>query len=177
MQKSILYIAFSLDEVYECGYSILKYLEVYNLKPPVDHSLVIYSNYPELLEAYGSFFERFELRSIPSSIDKQTILSEFEKEAQNVFYLDSNKYPVRQVDEEKSIECYKDLKEFKVLLKDFFGRYQEESVPNLVKLIHNTDAKEIEQQKIKFENLPLPSKWVKKFLGKGWNISNYMVRI
>ena len=68
---------------------------------------------------------------------------------------------------DKNIECYKDLKEFKILLKDFFGRYQEESVPNQVKLIHNVDAKEIEKQKNKFNELPLASKWFRKMIGKG----------
>ena len=178
MQKSILYITVSLDEVYECAYSILKYLEVYNLKPPVDHSLTIYTNYPELLEAYGSFFNRFELRSIPPNADKQMIIEEFRKEVgENVLYLDCNTYPVKQVDDDKSIECYKNLKEFKILLKHFFGRYQEESVPNQVKLIHNIDAKKIEKEKNSFENLPLTSKWFRKLVGKGWDISNYMVRI
>ena len=178
MQKSILYIASSINEVYECAYSILKYLEVYNLKPPTDHSLVIYTNYPELLEAYGSFFNRFELRSLPANADTQNIISDFKKEAGNsVLYLDSNTYPVKQVEDVSGMESFKNLKEFGILLKDFFGRYQEESVPNQVKLIHNVNAKEIEKQKNSFEKLPLASKWMKKIVGKGWNISNYMIRI
>lgn len=178
MRKSVLYIASSLNEVYECAYSILKYLEVYNLKPPAEHSLIIYTNYPELLEAYGSFFNQFELRPIGENRDKESILSDFEKEAgENFFYLDSHTYPVTKIDSDKSTECYKNLKEFTVLLKDFFGRYQEESIPNQVKLIHNIDAKTIEDQKRQFERLPLASKWYKKLRGKGWNISNYQVRI
>ena len=178
MRKSILYIVVSLDEVYECAYSILKYLEVYNLKPPAGHSLVVYTSYPDLLEAYGSFFNQFELRPLPEKADKQLIITEFKKETgENVLYLDSNAYPVKQVDDNKSIECYGNLKEFKILLKDFFGRYQEESVPNQLKLIHNIDAKEIEKQKNNFERLPLASKWFRKIIGKGWSISNYMVRI
>jgi hypothetical protein len=63
------------------------------------------------------------------------------------------------------------------LLKDFFGRYQEESVPNQVKLIHNVDAKEIEIQKKNFDDLPVTSKWLRKIMGKGWNIHNYRVKI
>ncbi|MBO9682395.1 MAG: hypothetical protein J7502_06990 [Flavisolibacter sp.] len=178
MQKSILYIASTLDEVYECAYSILKYLEVYNLKPPASHSLVVYTKYPELLETYGSFFNQFQLRTLPENADKQSILEQFKKEAgEDVFYFDSNTYPVKQIDDEKSIQSYKGLKEFKVLLKDFFGRYQEESVPNQVKLIHNVDAKEIEIQKKKFENLPITSKWLRKLMGRGWSIYNYQVKI
>lgn len=178
MRKSILYIASSLDEVYECAYSILKYLEVYNLKPPAEHSLIIYTNYPELLEAYGSFFNQFELRPIEKGKSKESIISELKKETgENFLYLDSNTYPVTKIDSDKSMECYTNLKEFTVLLKDFFGRYQEESIPNQVKLIHNIDAKTIEDQKKEFERLPLASKWYKKLTGKGWNISNYQVRI
>src|SRR4029079_2511496 len=171
MRKSILYIAFSLDEVYECAYSILKYLEIYNLKPPANHSLIIYTDYPDLLEAYCTLFNQFELRSVPENADKQSIISEFKKDGgENILYLDSNAYPVKQVDDDKSIERYKNLKEFKYLLRDFFGRYQEESVPNQVKLIHNVDAKEIEKQKNNFERLPLTSKWFRKIIGKGWSI-------
>lgn len=178
MQKSILYIAVSLDEVYECAYSILKYLEVYNLKPPIDHTLVVYTNYPDLLEAYGSFFHRFELRPLPANTDKQTIIDQFKKETgEEVLHFDTNTYPVKQVDDDKSFASYENLKEFKLLLKDFLGRYQEESVPNQVKLIHNLDAREIEKQKNEFERLPLASKWIRRIAGKGWNIHNYQVKI
>lgn len=178
MRKFILYIAANLDEVYECAYSILKYLEVYNVKPPAHHSLVIYTNYPDLLEAYGTFFNHFELRPLSQNVNKPVILSEFKEEVgEPVLHLDSHSYPVKEVDDEKSIKSYQDLKEFRILLKDFLGRYQEESVPNQVKLIHNIDAKEIEKQKIEFERLPLASKWLRKLMGKGWNISNYLVRI
>jgi len=179
MQKTILYIASTLDEVYECSYSILKYLEVYNLKPPSDHSLIVFTNYPDLLDAYGSFFNQFELRPISENQDKQSIISEFtQHDGKNVLYFKSDEYPVKAVDDQtKSVESYKGLQEFKILLKDFFGRYQEESIPNQVKLIRNINAKEIETEKNKFESLPLASKLFRKMIGKGWNISNYLVRI
>jgi hypothetical protein len=178
MQKTILYIASSLDEVYECAYSILKYLEVYNLKPPTDHSLVVYTNYPDLLEAYGSYFNRFELRPIPVNSNKEEILSESKNQnAENFLYFESNSYPIKEVDDSKSIEHYKGLQEFKILLRDFFGRYQEESVANQMKLMRNINAKEIEKEKTRFENLPITSKWFRKIIGKGWHISNYLVRI
>ena len=179
MQKTILYIASTLDEVYECAYSILKYLEVYNLKPPADHSLIVYTNYPDLLDAYGTFLNQFELRAIPENMSKQSIISEFKKnDAKNILYFNSDEYPVKEVDDQnKSVESYKGLQEFKILLKDFFGRNQEESIPNQVKLIRNINAKEIETEKNKFESLPLASKLFRKMIGKGWNISNYLVRI
>ena len=178
MQKSILYIATSTDEAYECAYSILKYLEVYNLKPPIGHSMVVYTNTPHLLEAYGTFFSRFELRPLPVNTDKLSIISDFQKEAGgSVLYFTSNEYLVTDVNSIESVQSYKGFHEFKVLLKDFFRRYQEESVPNQVKLIRNVDPKRIEKEKKRFETLPLASKWFKKIIGKGWNISNYLVRV
>src|SRR5689334_13685948 len=99
MRKFILYIAHSLDEVYECAYSILKYLEVYNLKPPMDHALIIYTPYPDMLEAYGSFFNQFELRSIPANSSKESIINQVKQEAgDQLLYLDANTYPVKKID-------------------------------------------------------------------------------
>jgi len=180
MQNHILYIAASLDEVYETAYSILKYLEVYNLKPPADHKLVVYTNHPDLLEVYGSFFSGYELRPLPANADKMSIVKEFTQQQEGkVLYMDSNSYPVNKLDEQPdtNIKCYKDLKEFKFLLKDFFGRYQEESVPNQVKLMHHVDAKNIEKEKKEFERLPVLSQWLRRLTGKAWNISNYQVRV
>ena len=91
MRKTILYIVVSLDEVYECAYSILKYLEVYNLKPPIDHSLIVYTNYPDILEAYGSFFHQFQLRPLPANAIKQSMIEQFKNEAgEDVLYFDTN---------------------------------------------------------------------------------------
>lgn len=187
MQKSILYIALSPDEVYQCAYSILKYLEVYNLKPPADHSLTVYTNNPQLLEAYGSFFNHFHLKNLPANSARQSILKEFtDTVSAKVLYLDADAYPTKKIDGffsqdlktfDEGLASYKNLKEFKTLLKAFFDRYQEESVPNQVKLIHNIDAKKIEAQKKEFESLPLAAKWFKKITGKGWRISNYQVKI
>ena len=187
MRKFILYIAFSVDEVYECAYSILKYLEVYNLKPPPDHTLIVYAPYPDMLEAYGSFFSQFELRTIPANASKESIINQLKQEAGGrLLYLDAETYPVKNIDSffssdpkiaDDSTACYKSLKEFKILLKDFFGRYQEESVPNQIKLLHNVDAKKIEKQKQQFERLPLASKWARKIMGRGWDISNYLIRV
>jgi hypothetical protein len=178
MQKFILYIAATADEAYECAYSILKYLEVYNLKPPADHSLVVYTNYPDLVEAYGTFVNQFQLRPVPAGVDKQSIVSEFTNEVGGrVLYFNSMEYPVKEINTYESVQSYKGFNEFRLLLKDFFGRYQEESVPNQLKLIRNVDPKRIEREKKRFQTLPFASKWFQKMTGKGWNISNYLVRV
>jgi hypothetical protein len=64
-----------------------------------------------------------------------------------------------------------------VLLNRFFGRYQEESIPNQVKLMHYIDAKKIQEQKMRFRKLPVVSRLIRKVLGTGWTISNYTKKI
>jgi hypothetical protein len=59
MRNTILYTAYSTDEIHECAYSLLKYLDVYNMKPPADHSVVVYTNDPASLEGYQSYFSKF----------------------------------------------------------------------------------------------------------------------
>ncbi|HEU4471820.1 MAG TPA: hypothetical protein VFR58_12085 [Flavisolibacter sp.] len=72
------------------------------------------------------------------------------------------------------IAQYGDFKEFGVLLRNFFNRYQEESIPNLVKLIHPIDAVRIRAQKAAFEQLPFYLRWARKAVGRGWSIGNYI---
>jgi hypothetical protein len=185
MLQTIVYFAYSVDETYECAYSILKYLDVYNLKPPASHRLVIYTGHPEILEAYGSFFSGFELKPLIQTADRITTLDKL-KGPGPVLCLEPNAYLVKELDEavpgannknDEAIRRYDDLKEFRILLRNFFGRYQEESVPNQIKLIHHIDAKKIEEQKKQFEQLPLASRWLKKLMGKGWSIANYQRKI
>jgi hypothetical protein len=75
------------------------------------------------------------------------------------------------------IEEYKDLKEFRILLKEFFNRYQEESIPNLVKHVHHINVKQIQEQKRQFQRLPFYTKLMRKMMGKGWKISDYAERM
>ena len=230
MQNYVLYFASSQDEIYECCYSLLKYLDVYNLKPPVDHSLVLYSAKPALLEAYGSYLNSFELKEIQtgkaneeSGMRNMEVKEIFEQYKGNILYLPPNAYPVKELEplfaamnkgavykgqtETSShanpsqlpilgfnngqqdadfimrssrsnfagefIEQYENLKEFRELLRDFFKRYQEESVPNQVKLMHSINARQIQDQKNKFSRLPLYQRLLRKILGKGWSISKH----
>lgn len=185
MQKSIVYIASEPDEVYKTAYSVLRFLDVYNLKPSPDVALVVYTHRPEMLEAYGSFFNSFELKPLPPDKTKEALVQQIKEDRQNMLYLDANEYPVNTIDHlfsepaiiDGSIASHKNLKELGSLLKDFFSRYQEESVPNQVKLIHNIDPVKIREEKKAFERLPLPAQWFRKLIGKGWNIRNYRVRI
>ena len=242
MPNYILYHASSVDEIYECSYSLLKYLGLYNLKPPADHAVVIYTCKPALLEAYGPFFNSFELReigekeqvtrhkdsrqnghSIQTGEGNASALKKMlDMYKGNVLYMPSNAYPIKELNslfnainrgaiyggeqnraqqiEQASrnlpilgfnsqqhgvdtvlqrgqtqpigqfIEQYHELKEFRTLLRDFFKRYQEESIPNQVKLMHSINARQIQDQKNKFKKLPLLTRMLRTIRGKGWDI-------
>lgn len=234
MQNTLLYTAFTTDEIHECSYSLLKYLDIYNVKPPPTHSVVIYTNDPASLEAYSSYFSNFELKDLyekgKGPADKLNFIREFcSRREGNILYLSSAAYPVKELDplfasmsngavylsstrNEKNgegqadlsvlgfsssakehldsiieggrtadaktfIETYQDLKEFRHLLNRFFGRYQEESIPNQVKLMHPIDAKKIREQKMQFMKLPAYTRVIRKVLGTGWTISSYTKKI
>ena len=220
MQNYILYFVSSQDEHYECCYSLLKYLDIYNLKPPKEHSVVLYSKNPALLEAYGSYFNSFELKEIEG--DSKSIFNHYKG---NIVYLPSNAYPLKELERlfasmnrnatykgekqnerfdpavqqqlppiafnnlEQDIDFllrssqtqsinefvaqYDDLKEFRQLLRNFFKKYHEESVPNQVKLMHSIDALEIQEEKNKFKKLPVLQRLMKKMMGKGWSIERH----
>jgi hypothetical protein len=274
MQNYLIYRANTLDEIYECSYSLLKYLTVYNLKPPADHKVVIYTNQPALLENYSPFFNNYELKDVQDlNTSRLGLIRNFFKEQEgNALYLDTNTYciaplepifsdiakgtayvltwnptaapktaekslrfiqigdntfpfipeelhkwndsviginsssknflsniisqsqqqtvqlPMATVEKwifhhklqevnvrtaERAIAQYDDLKEFRNLLRKFFTKYQEESVPNQLKLIHHIDAALIQQQKKAFDQLPVLQKFLKRISGKHWQISQY----
>ena len=61
----ILYLAHSNEGyINECRFSLLKYLSVYNLKPPADTAVVIYTDKPALFENFIPFFKAFYLEEI-----------------------------------------------------------------------------------------------------------------
>jgi hypothetical protein len=65
MQNFILYIAHTdLGYINECRFSLLKFLSVYNLKPPADTAVVIYTDHPALFENFIPFFYRFEIEEV-----------------------------------------------------------------------------------------------------------------
>lgn len=236
MFNYIIYHVSTIDEINECAYSLLKYLDVYNLKPPADHRVIIYTDQPALLESYGPFLNGFELREIVTT-EKDTngllvMIKKFCKEQTgNILYLGTATYPVKDLsmlfsnmergtvygshyptpklnkaihgvikkdvitvlgfssatrssiddlrlsEDLKSvkgtIEEYADLSEFRILLKEFFTRNQEESIPNLVKLIHHINARQIQEQKQQYQQLPVHVRFLRKILGRGWHISQY----
>ena len=299
MQNFILYQAYgSIDHVNECRYSLLKYLEMYNLKPPADIGVIVYTDQPAFFEVFAAFFHYFDIKEISQtqikewrgSIDfakrvKMEILREFlEHTPGNLLYCDADTYftgPVHSLlseirngtlmmheslgclgklsgpsaqslkknitgnppeynqkklvysDQQElwsaaviglnsehkelltdtlaltdvvhsqnsrpvtesfafsycfqhsgkvlsaapQVEHYHDLKEFRSLLSIFFKKNEEESIPNLVKLVHHLDAATIRQYKNKFEALPFYKKWLYTLIGKKWSIRQFEKKI
>jgi hypothetical protein len=94
MQNYLVYRANTVEEIYECSYSLLKYLTVYNLKPPKDQKVVIYTSQPALLENYAPYFDQFELTDVqPTHTSRLGLIRNFFNQYQgNVLYLDTNTY-------------------------------------------------------------------------------------
>jgi hypothetical protein len=68
---------------------------------------------------------------------------------------------------------YTNFEEFNQLLRIFFQKNEEESIPNQVKLIHHIDAATIQQQKEQFQQQPLLKKWLQTLSGRKWSIKQY----
>ncbi|HUC82745.1 MAG TPA: hypothetical protein VMR70_17685 [Flavisolibacter sp.] len=72
MQNAILYQAYGgVDFVNECRYSLLKYLQVYNLKPPPDTGIYIYTDQPHLFADFLPFFAKLECLPVSAESVKQ----------------------------------------------------------------------------------------------------------
>jgi hypothetical protein len=282
----------SADKVNVCRYSLLKYLEVHNLKPPANTAVYVYTDQPAFFESFISFFHRFEIKEISQTQLKEwsgigsaqrvkmEIISEvLSHTGGNLLFLDTNTYikaPLENifagiekgyfflhsykaslnsaVDTELSqlnkflatdaiwqngqklsiediriwntnviglnstykavldditelndviykqfpkpvveafafsyclqkagevktcneqIPYYGSLKEFRQLLQLFFKKNEEESIPNLIKLLNVVDVATIQKHKISYESLPFYKKWLQIITGKSWNIKQY----
>ncbi|MFL5789243.1 MAG: hypothetical protein ACJ748_14380 [Flavisolibacter sp.] len=295
MQHYILYQAYgTTDYVNECRYSLLKFLSVYNLNPPSDIGVVIYTDQPAYFEAFAPFFHEFRLKEISQVQVKEwrgeqdfvhrakiEMIKDFIGSIEgSLIYFDTDTYIVKPlyelfdkldngsfimheyegvldksinpdfykwerflesasitynekpmtfskelgmwnagvvgmkggnyellndvlaltdavfkqfpkhiaeqfafsycfqkkakvVDSKEYIIHYWNLKEFRRLLNLFFTKYEEESIPNLVKLVNHLDARTIQNEKTEFEKLPLVVKLVHSLTGKKWNIRQY----
>lgn len=78
---------------------------------------------------------------------------------------------------EEYIHHYGSFKEFHHLLRLFFKKNEEESIPNLIKLLHTVDAAAIQKHKSSYEALPFYQKWLQVMTGKSWSIKHYEKKI
>ena len=291
----VIYFAHSdTGYINECRFSLLKFLHVYNLRPPSTTGILIYTDKPQLFESFIPFFSAFILEEIDAETIKswigntgyvhraktKMIQHALQKYQSNVLFFDTDTYitaplstiwddiakgvvyfhtPEGVIDEQQNpgfkkwdrflqrahipygsktftykkdfqvwnsgvlgispqhtpvleevlllmdaihqqfpkhiteqIACsycfaqharlkpakelvfhYWNLKEFRHLLKLFFSKNAEESIPNLVKLAAPIDAAKILAAKESFEQQPWLPRFFKNLTGKGWKIEDY----
>lgn len=138
MQNFILYQATeSIGQVNECRYALIKYLSLYNLKPPQNTSVIVYTDRPAMFEAFTSFYEHFEMKEPVVNSRYETIdnaLSEFQG---NVLFCETDTYPVMPLE-----TLFEDLENGKIYLFDE-GINEESSSYNLVIGLNSTDKKNL----------------------------------
>jgi hypothetical protein len=113
MKNILLYQAYgTIDHVNECRYSLLKYLQLYNLIPPANIGIYIYTDQPAWFEEFSTFFSSFEIHEISTNMINQwkgeinfvhrvkvEILIDFFKYfSGNILYLDTDTYLQQPVD-------------------------------------------------------------------------------
>lgn len=74
---------------------------------------------------------------------------------------------------EDKIISYRNFPQFKNLLQLFFEKNEEESIPNLVKLVHHIDAQTILKEKKQFDRQPFVKKLLSALVGKAWSVRKY----
>ena len=271
MQHYLLFqVGGNQQRIYQCQYALLQYLAIYNLKPPADTGILLYTDNPSEFDAYTSFFPTFTMHQMPVA-PKATLLQQALQEHNgNILYCDSDVYPTKPLTQifqtiekgkaflllkqgqkettlvktlldeyEKKIRgrknqttkevalypavigvnpihlpqlqkitslihtpttdtsfdqvesqafqeafekgntswtsfaTYQSSAAFKELLPVFFQRNAEESIPNLVKLVHYLNAQQIQQEEEQYQQQAFYKKWLDKFKGRGWSIERY----
>jgi hypothetical protein len=64
MPNQLFFHAYNAPQVAQCRYFLLKYLGLYNLKPPADTTVIVYTNNPVAFESFINFFARFEMPEV-----------------------------------------------------------------------------------------------------------------
>jgi hypothetical protein len=96
MQHYLLFqVGSNWQQIYQCQYALLKYLTIYNLKPPADTGILLYTENPSEFDAYTSFFPSFKMQQA-SILPKTTLLQQaLEEHNGNILYCDTDVYPTK----------------------------------------------------------------------------------
>ncbi len=143
MQNWILYQAYGgSDFINECRYSLLKYLQVYNLTPPADMAIAVYTDAPEQFADFTPYLRNLTLQKLePYSIQKwrgsinfvhrvkiEMLLHFFFRYEGNVLYCDTDTYltaPVQPV--------FKDIAAGAFYMHEYEGRIDKNDNPTFGK--------------------------------------------
>ena len=133
-----------------------------------------------LLLIGNGVFPNTHLDGIFAGINQGTVYSLIGKEEKEVVLVKGFNSSIYDADQVKTgkppegFEKHSDIKDFPLLLRRFFKKYGEESIPNLVKLSSAIDLQKIREQKSQYEQLPFLRRLTKKVMGKGWNIADFV---
>jgi hypothetical protein len=101
MPNQLLFHAYNRQQVAECRYFLLKYLAVYNLKPPAGTAVVIYTDQPVAFEGFINFFAHFQMPDVllnasPNAMTKVAVLQQaLLQYSGNLLYCDTATYPLQ----------------------------------------------------------------------------------
>lgn len=100
MPNYLLFQAYTPQQVAGCRYFLLKYLALYNLKPPAATTAVVYTNDPVSFETFANFFAHFEMPDTGSNtLTKTAVLHRFfQQHSGAVLYCDSTTYPLQPLE-------------------------------------------------------------------------------
>lgn len=102
MPNQLFFLANTNQQVAGCRYFLLKYLAVYNLKPPASTTVIVYTNEPVAFEGFTSFFPNFQmpgLQRLPGNATKTAILHHhFLHNEKPALYCNADTYPLQALE-------------------------------------------------------------------------------
>lgn len=143
MSNAILYQAYGGDDfINECKYSLLNYLQVYNLKPPPQTAVVIYTDKPHLFSDFFPFIQQFICKQVsPETIQfwrgPQNFVHRFKIEmiadylqsfSGNLLYCDTDTYLKGPVE-----EIFGDIEEGSFYMHEYEGVLNKTTSPSFHK--------------------------------------------
>lgn len=104
MPNHLLFQAYTPLQVAGCRYFLLKYLSLYNLKPPAQTGVIIYTNQPVAFEGFTNFFPQFQMPDVllnapgggltQAAVLQQALL----QHSGNMLYCDAGTYPLQPLE-------------------------------------------------------------------------------
>lgn len=200
-----------------CRFALLKTLALYNLTPPANLGVIVYTNKPAQFEIFLSFFKHMQVIEVRPSAGKEAAPPTGMNQAHegNLLFCQTHCYPKAPVEplftqwtnELDSLypadsSCilnvkthttsqhasasspaadyfvnYQDVKEMAPLLKTFFARNEEESLPNLVKKAHAIDAEAVRKESTAAQKAPLLRKMLNGLLRRNPVLQRYQKKL
>lgn len=164
MRNAILYQAYGgTDFINECRYSLLKYLQTYNLRPPSTTGVFIYTDQAHLFSDFLPFFSKLECitvneKTVQSWKGKHNFVHRFKIEMirdflhrfdGNLLYCDTDTYSTKPLE-----EIFEDIEQGNFYMHEFEGVIDKTKAPSFhkwEKFLSSTPIQYNEKQ-MKFSN-------------------------